>query len=236
MKNENSNLEFRKLASLDFKYEINSNGTIFRNSKSKKQNKIIVDHHHSINGYHVTFVHLNGRTENECTKRIMISHAVAEAWLGKKPDGLEVDHIDRNSLNDDYRNLRYVTKSEQMKNRDHSGISEQGKINLQIARDLRAKPVSFTKGGETRTFSSFAEADSVIGAELGKSKGTIHDRLRRHREHIHGYDVKYLNAETKHNGSPEQEIVQRNVDLTSDYKTAFNPGKIDETDHRVKHR
>jgi len=36
----NSNLEFRKIKSLDYKYEVNSNGTIFRNSKSKKQNKI----------------------------------------------------------------------------------------------------------------------------------------------------------------------------------------------------
>ena len=43
----NSNLEFRKIKSLDFLYEINENGTIFRNVKSKKQNKIKLDMHHS---------------------------------------------------------------------------------------------------------------------------------------------------------------------------------------------
>ena len=40
---------------------------------------------------------------------------VAECWLGEKPEGYEIDHIDRNSQNNDYRNLRYVTRSEQMK-------------------------------------------------------------------------------------------------------------------------
>ena len=33
--NNNSNLEFRKIKSLQFLYEINENGTIIRNVKSK---------------------------------------------------------------------------------------------------------------------------------------------------------------------------------------------------------
>lgn len=37
--NNNSNLEFRKIPSLDFLYEINENGTIFRNVKSKNRTK-----------------------------------------------------------------------------------------------------------------------------------------------------------------------------------------------------
>jgi len=53
----------------------------------------------------------------EGTKRIMIHKVVAECWLGDCPDGYEVDHIDRNPHNNDYRNLRYVTHSKQMKNR-----------------------------------------------------------------------------------------------------------------------
>lgn len=46
----NSNLEFRKIPSLDFLYEVNSNGTILRNVKSKKQSKIVLDMHHANNG------------------------------------------------------------------------------------------------------------------------------------------------------------------------------------------
>ena len=44
----------------------------------------------------------------------------------------------------------------------------------------------------------------------------------------------FLNAETKHDRSTEQEIVHES-DLTGDYKTAFNYGKQKETEARVKH-
>ena len=56
----NSNLEFRKIKSLDFLYEINENGTIFRNVKSKKQNKIKLDTHNYEKGYYVTFCKIKG--------------------------------------------------------------------------------------------------------------------------------------------------------------------------------
>ena len=72
MKN-NSNLEFRKIKSLKYLYEVNENGTIFRNVKSKKQNKIVLDMHHSNIGYYKTMVHLK-----EGTKRVMIHKVVAE--------------------------------------------------------------------------------------------------------------------------------------------------------------
>lgn len=44
----------------------------------------------------------------------------------------------------------------------------------------------------------------------------------------------FLNAETKHDRSTEQEIVHK-CDLTGNYKTAFNFGKQKETEARVKH-
>ena len=115
---------------------MNENGTIFRNVKSKKQLKIKLDFHHSENGYYVTFVHFGGR-KNPQIKRVMIHRVVAECWLGDCPEGMEVDHKNRNPHNNDYRNLRYVTKSDQMKNRDHTNISAQGSINLENARKER---------------------------------------------------------------------------------------------------
>ena len=115
---DNSNLEFRKIKSLKYLYEVNENGTIFRNVKSKKQLKIKLDMHHSKDGYYATFVHIGGRSKDSYIKRIMIHSVVAECWLGDRPDGCEIDHIDRNTHNNDYRNLRYVTKSEQFQKMD----------------------------------------------------------------------------------------------------------------------
>ena len=122
----NSNLEFRKIKSLNFLYEVNENGTIFRNVKSKKQLKIKLDMHHSKTGYYVTFVHLGGRSKDSKIIRVMIHSVVAECWLGDRPEGMEIDHIDRNSRNSDYRKKKKDTKREQMKNRDHTNIGKMG--------------------------------------------------------------------------------------------------------------
>ena len=198
----NSNLEFRKIKSLNFLYEVNSNGTIFRNVKSKKQLLIKLDKHHSNKGYYCTFVHLGGR-KNPKIKRIMIHQVVAECWLGDKPEGMQIDHIDRNSHNNDYRNLRYVTHSEQMKNRDYSNIAKQGSENLRIAREQRMKPVRIIRNGITKDFCSYSACATYISTNYNKPRGTIMDRLKKHRTHIYDFDLIYLNAETIHDNSTE---------------------------------
>lgn len=129
--------EFRTSDYLLNKYEINKSGTIIRNIKTKKPLKIKIDTHHCAEGYkghNVTFVHIGGRSPDSKTIRIQIGRAVLESWVGKQPEGMEVDHQNRDSLDDNLENLRYVTKSEQMKNRDYSNIAAQGTINLHNAR------------------------------------------------------------------------------------------------------
>ena len=208
MNTNNSNLEFRKIKSLKFLYEINENGTIFRNVKSKKQSKIKLDMHHSKTGYYVAFVHIGGR-RNPKIIRVMIHRAVAECWLGDIPEGYEVDHIDRNTHNNDYRNLRYVTKSEQMKNRDHSNISKRGSKNLAEARKLRMKPIILQNGINVHRFESMCECARFLANKYGKTVEGVRYKLRDRRSHIYDYDVIYLNAETKHVSSTEQEIVHK---------------------------
>ncbi len=200
--NTNSNLEFRKIPSLDFLYEVNENGTIFRNVKSKKQSKIVLDTHHSQYGYYKTMVHYKG-----VCKRVMIHRVVAECWLGPCPEGMQVDHIDRNAHNNHYTNLRYVTHSEQMRNRDHSSIAAQGKRNLQIAREQRMKPVMISSVNDTQTFPSYAECARYLGSVYGMDAEKFRWRLKDKRSHINDYDIIYLNAETVHDGSTEQETV-----------------------------
>lgn len=230
MNEKNSNLEFRKIKSLNFLYEINENGTIFRNVKSKKQNKIKLDMHHSQSGYYVTFCHLKG-----IVKRVMIHKVVAECWLGDCPDGCEVDHKDRNSRNNHYTNLRYVTKSEQMKNRDHSRISKTGTVNLDVARRERMKPVALKNGTSFLDFESYAACARWMAEKYGVAFESVRARLKARRSHIYDYDVIYLNAETGHGSLKRQGTVHLKNDLTGDYKTAFNKGKQQETEMRIKH-
>ena len=198
-----TNREFRKIPSLKFLYEVSEDGRIFRNVKSKKQNKIIVDYHHSPAGYCFTFICRDGKVQ-----RIPIARVVAECWLGVKPAGYEIDHIDRNSLNNHWTNLRYVTKSEQMKNRDHSKISAQGSANLEIARRLRMKPLTLVKADVRRVFESQTDAARWLAELSGKSVEHIRAKFKKRRAHVYGWDVIYRNVETACVRSTEQGTVQ----------------------------
>lgn len=188
----NSNLEFRKIKSLKFLYEVNENGTIIRNVKSKKQLKIKLDFHHSEKGYYTTFVRIGGRRPDARTIRVPIHKVVAECWLGDKPDGLEIDHIDRNSHNNHYTNLRYVTKSEQMKNRDHTNISAKGKQNLLAHIESIKKPVRIIGLGQDLVLESIAECARYLASVYGKPSEHFRAKLKKHRSHIYDYDIIYF--------------------------------------------
>ena len=222
-----TNREFRKIPSLNFLYEVSEDGRIFRNVKSKKQNKIIVDYHHSPAGYCFTFIN-----RNKNCKRIPIAHVVAECWFGEKPKGYEVDHIDRNSLNNHWTNLRYVTKSEQMKNRDHSRIARQGSANLEAARRLRMKPLSLVKDNDRQTFESATAAARWLAEQTGKTVEHVRAKFKKRRSYVYGFDVIYLNVETACVRSTEQGTVQKYLVGTLD---RWNDAKQAEERDRVKH-
>ena len=57
------------------------------------------------------------------SKKHFVHRMVMDAFVGSCPEGMTVDHIDRNRQNNKLENLRYATKSEQDANRDLSGIS-----------------------------------------------------------------------------------------------------------------
>ncbi len=199
--NNNSNLEFRKVKSLDFLYEVNENGTIFRNVKSKKQSKITLDMHHSKKGYYKTMVRIKGKT-----KRVMLHTVVAECWLGERPPKMSVDHIDRNSHNNHYTNLRYVTYSEQMKNRELSDkIIKQATLNcLKYTMTYVAKPVIISKNDVSMRFDSMSQAAEYISKEYGLKKEHIRSKFKKIRKKIYDYDIEYLrNVETRHADSKE---------------------------------
>lgn len=189
---EQSNREFRKVPSLNFLYEVNDNGTILRNVKSKRHTKIFVDKHHAgLNqGYAACFVSVHNRV-----RRVMLAKVVAECWLGKKPDGLQIDHIDRNSLNNDYRNLRYVTQSENMKNRVLSNrVIMNAKNNIMKHIEAMRKPVKV----DGVYFKSKRDASVYLSKLTGKNAEALRDRMKRQRKEILGHTVEYLNAETGH--------------------------------------
>ena len=110
--------------------------------------------------------------------------------MGTKPDGLETDHIDRNKDNNHYTNLRYVTKSEQMKNRDHSKINVVSSANLVVARATLCHPVLLNG----QHFESMRAAARFVAEQSNKTVNSIMAKFKKRRKFILGYDVKYLHS------------------------------------------
>lgn len=182
------NLVFRKIPSLNFKYEINSDGTILRNSKSKRVIKQWKDSHNSKTEYWKCQIN-HGHNH---IKKHFIHNLVAECWLGPKPKGYQTDHIDRNSLRNDYRNLRYVTKSDQMKNRDYTNFQDKLLRNLAIRNGGKVISVTLIKDNNKVEFASGRQAAKYLSeCYPGSSAKTIEGKLYRKRKYIYDYEVQY---------------------------------------------
>lgn len=191
----NSNLEMRKIPSLNFLYEVNENGTILRNVKSKKQIKIFLDMHHSKVGYYMAFVRFKGKPT-----RVPIHRVVAECWLGPRPRGYEIDHKDRNTHNNHFSNLRYVTKSEQMKNRVLGArVIEAAKANCLAY----VKSISVGVTIDEVPFESMTAGSKYLAELHDKTVEHIRAKMKKRRSCIYGHSVSYSIAETRRTHSTE---------------------------------
>jgi hypothetical protein len=75
-------------------------------------------------GYYYFQLQREGKRINK-----LFHHLVAECFLGERPEGLVIDHIDRNKINNNISNLRYISFQENLKNceRYRSDIETQDK-------------------------------------------------------------------------------------------------------------
>lgn len=105
-------------ASID-NYEISNKGNIRR--KSVRGGYINIKGSITNRGYKYFQLVRDGKRINH-----HVHNEVARLFIGERPDGLVIDHIDRNKLNNEPSNLRYITQKENTFNRDgvHSHIPQ----------------------------------------------------------------------------------------------------------------
>jgi hypothetical protein len=94
-------------------YEISNLGNCRRKLKNNKYKSIDGSILNRGEGYKYFQVNRNGKRTN-----YLFHHLVAQQFIGDRPENLIIDHIDRNSLNNNVDNLRYTTQKNNMKNTD----------------------------------------------------------------------------------------------------------------------
>lgn len=94
----------------DYNYETSSDGEI-RN----KENKNLIKQRTNTYGYKIADIQVNKKS-----KTFVVHRLVAEAFFGTKEkdeNQWQVDHLDRDKTNNKIENLRWATRSENLKNR-----------------------------------------------------------------------------------------------------------------------
>lgn len=98
-----------------------------------------------------------------------IHQLVAEAYMGKTPEGMQIDHVDGNKLNSRPDNLEFVTPSENLKRAYKLGLRER---NIKLSDDTWVELLNRINEGE-----SIRE----IAKEYGIHESSIHAVRRGHK-------------------------------------------------------
>lgn len=192
--------DFRLIPSLENLYEVNSDGTVVRNAKTKRPLKLFKKHHNSNTEYWCTQVNLHKKI-----RKVFVHRVVAECWLGPRPEGMQCDHIDQNSLNNSYTNLRYVTKSEQMLNRDYTKFMDACLENLSVKNGGEINPVLLIgRDGEEFRFPTARQAAKWLARLTGRKEKRYDYFFYRRKTVFDGFVVVYLRNEPF--TDPEEEV------------------------------
>jgi len=120
-------------------------------------------------GYYIVCLCKNGKQ-----KTPKVHHLVAGAFIGKRKDGMEVNHKDGDKLNNHPKNLEYVTRSENMLHvfavglKSHKGENNpSNKLTEEDVREIRLLLPKYTQTEIGKRFNVSQSAISLIA--VGKN-------------------------------------------------------------------
>ena len=103
---------------------IDNDCVIYRKDKEGK----LVQVKATVNGSGYEFITCKGQN------KVSVHRLVYEAFKGEIPEGMEIDHIDRNKRNNNPDNLRVVTHKENMLNRSYPSNSSNHSYSSEFGR------------------------------------------------------------------------------------------------------
>lgn len=128
--------------------------------------------------------------------RTTVHRLVALAFLGERPEGMVIDHIDRNKSNNHFTNLRYATLSENSKNVSDMVIERVRNLHT-LSRSRKSQIKSCARScklidpisKEVLEFQSGMDASRFIFKRVGKSSISNIRRNLRSGWRVFGFEV-----------------------------------------------
>jgi len=158
---------YKPIPSLNNLYEINEYGTVLRSIDGRLMRPFINERGYlqlllrdkKLINHPRAHIQNDGRVQVHCK----LHQLVAEVFIGEKPAGKIIDHIDRNKTNNHFSNLRYATISENW----HNTSAETKKKMSEVSKD-NAKKMLESCGYQMRRFSSkpLILKDILTGSEF----------------------------------------------------------------------
>lgn len=162
----NHESKYRKIESLKFLYEISDDGRVVRNVKSKK----VHTQHLDKDGYYIVNLKINDKYRLYKVHRLQ-----AEVHYGPCPEGYECDHINRNRKDNSYGNVHWISKKDNIANRDMSNVGWSG---TEVTVD-------------DKPFKSCTAAAKYIAELEGGSFNTYRHYFKTRRHYIKGHKISY---------------------------------------------
>lgn len=189
-------IEFRKIPSLKFLYEISPYG-IIRNVKSKMVNAPYLEE----SGYWRISFHNSSLTNGDKVLHCCLNRLVAECWCEKPPhlfeyklDDLQVNHIDGNKSNNNYDNLEWCLPYENIRHAFNIGLREESEAWKE--KKMPKKPIRCVE--EKLDFeSSYQAAEWLINKFQYKKRyvtvaQSIRETARKKHSKSYGYTWEYI--------------------------------------------
>jgi hypothetical protein len=148
--------EWKDVLGYENRYKISNTGDVY-SLLSKK----ILEPGLGTNGYKLVILRKNGKSK---TKYIHVE--LAKVFLGARPTGYVINHIDANKRNNKVTNLEYVT---QKQNLDHS--EKLGRLNR---RDNGSTKINFERAREIKElYAAGGITHRELGEQFGLARNTI---------------------------------------------------------------
>lgn len=161
-------------------------------------------------GYRYLQINRNKKRTN-----LLFHHLVAKAFLGERPEGLVIDHIDRDKLNNNVSNLRYISFVDNLRNCDRyrDDIKEADKKKRHNIMTTQTRK----KVKENETFICLT-CPLIYNLRGGSKFGSKRDYDVHHKGTLHLQRLNVIEQMRKHNIEPTPENYKKIKHQNDDYR------------------